>query len=156
MKNPKKYSRKSKKSEKGQISIEFLILIAAFLSSMLLLVPIANKTYNIGIFGIESAKAKNFAEQFKQKIDEMNFLGNSSRIEITANPSTKWNITINPDGIRIKIKNDYLEEEKTIETKFENEMEFRKIEKTIEKNEIFAVGKNNGIIYIESAEESDA
>ncbi len=154
MTNPKKYSMKSKKSEKGQISLEFLILIAAFLSAMLLFVPIANKAYNLGIFGIESAKAKNFTKELKQKIEEMNFLGNNSRIEIAANPATEWIVSIENKKIKIKIKNDFLEEEKTIEEEFKIEIEPLKIEKILNSKTIFALEKANNKIWLKSIENS--
>jgi len=146
---------KSKKSEKGQISLEFLILMAAFLSAMLLFVPIANNAYNLGIFGIESAKAKNFAKELKQKIEEMEFLGNNSRIEITANPATKWIVSIENKKIEIKIENDFLEEEKTIEEEFEIELEPAKIEKSINSKTIFALEKADNRISLKSIKDSN-
>lgn len=173
MKNPKRFSSKSTKSEKqkmkqlndfrkfirllssniskdssGQISLEFLILLAAFLSMLALFVPILNNAYELGKFGLESINAKNFSQNFRQKIEQLSILGNNSKFEIEANPSTEWKINSSGKKFFIKLGNNFLNEEKVFSEELPIEIDFPS-ESIFEKT-VFVLKKIDGNISIKN------
>lgn len=150
MKKQRKSSTRLKKSEKGQLSLEFLLLMAGFLSILLLFMPLMNQAYNLGIFGIESVNAKNFAESFSQKTGELNFFADNSVMELEANPFAEWIVSVDKNTVSVKIENTELNVEKIFSEDLAVSID--SFSEKISKKTVFVLKKADGKISITHAD----
>ena len=104
----------------GQLSLEYLIVLGAFLSMLLLFMPLLTKTYHTGIFGLEAVKAEKFANTFKNRVSELSILGEGSKYRLTVSPVLEWKLSLQKNKLTIIIKSTELETEKSIETEIKN------------------------------------
>lgn len=103
----------------GQISLELLLLTAAFLSVLALFLPIFQTVFAGGQLGLESLKAQSFADSFQQKAALLNVLGNDSEFAVAVSPSRPWTVRLNENRFELVF---FESEEK--EKRFERELAF--------------------------------
>jgi len=75
---------------KGQLSLEYLILLAAALSAFALLLPLLNQTYETGLFALDCANAKSFANCLHQSSEELSMQADGSIKTLEASPVGEW------------------------------------------------------------------
>ena len=90
------------KKQKGQLSLEFLILLAAFFSVLLLFLPSIAKLHSSSMLALEKKKAVSFAEDLVQAISELQFLSDGSKKLIEINAYLEWQIGIGEKEISIE------------------------------------------------------
>jgi len=135
---------------RAQISLEFLLLLLAFLACFALLLPFYSSAYNAGIFALDSMNAKRFADSVKNSVEQLRFLGNGSSIEKTANPSLQWKIFSEKNTLFVSVKSASLGKEKIFSVIFPNEISFRETEFDSEKS--FLVKKSSGLVSFENTD----
>jgi hypothetical protein len=79
---------------RGQISLELLLLTAAFLAVLGLFLAVFQTVSEGGNLGLESLKAQSFADSFQQKTALLNVLGNGSESVLPASPGKPWRIRL--------------------------------------------------------------
>jgi len=91
---------------KGQLSFEYLIVLSAFLSALLIMAPFINKVFDLGKHYFEVAQAKSFLLKLKSKADELQMFGQESRIELKVNAWHEWILFGKEKKLFLKIKGD--------------------------------------------------
>ncbi|MFH1586421.1 MAG: hypothetical protein ABID38_01030 [Candidatus Diapherotrites archaeon] len=77
---------------RGQLSLEYIILLAAFFSCLLFLVPAINNTVQAAKFGLDVRNAEHFIDDLKLGIERMNVLGDGSSLQISSNVINQWEL----------------------------------------------------------------
>lgn len=95
----------------GQVSLELLLITAAFLSVLALMVPLFQTIFSGGLFGIEALKTKAFADSFQQKTRLLNVLGANSQLILRIEPSIQWRILIQENQLLVEIDGKVFERE---------------------------------------------
>lgn len=65
-------------SSKGQVSLEYLLIVTAFFSILLIILPVAFNTMNSFLFANDDLLAKSIVNELKENISLMNFLGDGT------------------------------------------------------------------------------
>jgi hypothetical protein len=76
--------------KRAQTTIEYLIVLTAFFSVLLLFVPLIEKIYSKSIELIEVKNAENFLETLDFKVQELFLMEKSSTIKINFSHSFEW------------------------------------------------------------------
>jgi uncharacterized protein (UPF0333 family) len=88
----------------AQLSLEYLILLAAALSAFAVLLPILNQTYEASLFAIDCANAKSFANGLQNSIQEISIQAEGASKTIEANPLGQWHLSSNEEELTIKVQ----------------------------------------------------
>ena len=131
---------------RGQVSLEYLIVVGAFLAMLLVFMPLLVQTHHTGLFGIDAVKAEKFTQDFKSAVDELNILGNGSRTKLTANPVDEWSLQISGNKLILTVKSTELERIKKFEVELKNIA--NQLSKTISSKTTFLLEKSAGKITI--------
>lgn len=131
---------------KGQISIEYLLVLAAFFSILGMLLPQITAMYASSVLAIETKNAEQFAETLTNTIQKINIYENNSQTILELNPKLEWIIEVS-NKIAITISSESGQEntvEKEIGISNVNYFELHADKKT--KIKIF---KQDNYIYLE-------
>ncbi len=133
----------------AQISLELLLLTAAFLSVLALFLPVFQTIFVGSQLGLESLKAQSFADSFQQKTALLNVLGNDSEFAITISPSRPWALRLNENQFELVF---FESEEK--EKRFERELAFsaRPTELFFSEPTQVVLQKSNGQLVVHAQE----
>ncbi len=105
MKQLVKFLRKSKKSiHRGQISLEYLLILVSFFSFFILFFPLMLKIFEEGNQAIELQNAKMFLKELKNKITEVSLYENNSKQVIEVNSNNEWLVKIENKSISLEIQ----------------------------------------------------
>lgn len=85
----------------AQISLELLLITAAFLAVLGLFLPVFQTVFSGGLLGLEALKAQSFADAFQQKTALLNVLGNDSELVLEASPSRPWTLRLNENRLEL-------------------------------------------------------
>jgi uncharacterized protein (UPF0333 family) len=107
------------KNRKGQISLEFLIIITIMISILVLFMPIFVKVYNATLLSLDVYNAKNFISNFSTKVENLNVLENESYFTISIKPISNYEIKCNESKLSIK---SFLGDDKNFEKILETEL----------------------------------
>lgn len=88
---------------KAQTSLEFLIVLVAFFSVLMLFVPMIAKIHHSGILALEKKKATAFSQELLQTLDEFSLLANGSKKQLKVNASLKWEIEFTSGELLLEI-----------------------------------------------------
>ena len=77
---------------KGQISMEFLIILAVSIALLLMFMPIYSKVYNSIHLNVDKYVAKKNANDIITKIKILNGMENGSFFTFTVSPTTEYNL----------------------------------------------------------------
>lgn len=116
------YLKKSRKSgnnsnRKGQLSLEYLIILVSFFSVLFLFTPIIFKTYYNGTYSIKLRNAEETLNLIEGEINSLKEFEPNSRKKISLNNKEKIEISVKFNSIEIDVKSEELEEEKKITRK---------------------------------------
>ena len=136
--------------ENGQVSLEFLIVLLGFAGIFAALLPFYANAYEASVFAMDSVKAKSFADSIREKVSELNSLGNDSSFLVAAEPSLKWKIFSEKSTLAVSVKSEKLAKEKTFEIPFPNEVRFPGIE--IDARKAFVLKKASGKVLFENTD----
>jgi len=129
---------------KGQVSLELILLMSVFFSVLLLFMPLISKTFFLGIYALDSLKAKDFSDSFTVSVTELNSMSNESSIKLTAEPSLEWEINAEENKLTVEILSEECSKKKTFVSEQFNLIPF---EKTLKEKTVFILTKTeNGIL----------
>ncbi len=77
-------------SNNAQISLELILITAAFFSFLLLFLPLIQKTLFLGLFALDVSNAKAFCNSVEVSARELNSMSSGSKITLTAKPLNEW------------------------------------------------------------------
>lgn len=95
-------------NSKAQASLEFLIVLTAFFSLLLIFTPMIAKIHHTGILALEKKRAQNFAEEFSQTLEEFSLLANGSKKQLKIKPLLEWKITAS-NSLHIELHSEELQ-----------------------------------------------
>ena len=108
----------------AQVSLEYLIVLAAFFSVLLLFAPLISSIYFNSVFSLDLKQAKSFSLEFKNALKELSVLENGSVKSISFNPLNEWSIKAEGKLLQVEIESKDLKKKKTIETELLQEIVF--------------------------------
>ena len=79
---------------RGQLSLEYLLLLCAFFSAFLLVLPAASEAFNASLFAMDVSNAKAFLHDFRECIEKLSVLGDGSIVSIEARPLNEWKLAV--------------------------------------------------------------
>ncbi len=133
---------------KGQISLEFLLLMSAFISFLLLFTPLISKTFFSGIYALDSVKAKNFSDSFIVSARELNSMSNDSKITLNAKPLLKWKISYKNKKLNVVVLLEKYNKQKTFVSEPLNTIPFSEI--NLNEKTVFVLTKTEKGILVKS------
>ncbi|HLC78880.1 MAG TPA: hypothetical protein VJG83_00480 [archaeon] len=107
---------------KGQISIEFLVLLAAFISFLSVFVGYFSELENASFFVLDVANAKGFISNIGSGVSALKLFGEGSEMEISALAQSEWEIIQKADMSYLRI----YKKGKSVEVPIEYEIYFDK------------------------------
>lgn len=75
---------------RGQLSLEYLLVIASALAVFALLLPLLVQVFQAGVFGLDCVNAGRFSNEMRLAVNEMSFQGSGSVKSIEARPLGEW------------------------------------------------------------------
>jgi len=126
-------------NQNAQVSLEYLLVLLAFLGVFAAMLPFAVSAYHAGIFAIDSASANNFAEQLSSEISDLGVLSENSGKKIIARPFLEWSFHSEKKILFLSVKSTALSREKHFSVSFPNEISFS--EKTFSEKTVFLLEK---------------
>ncbi len=133
---------------KGQLSLEYLILLAAFLSFLLFLLPYLNTIYHLGIFSADVKNAENFLQSFANSASSLSILGEGLEQSISARILTGWEIYAEGNELFVVVRSSELDKTKQLSTALNTEISMPRLEKEGELD--LKLIKNGSSILVES------
>ncbi len=98
----------------AQVSLEYMIVLSALFSVILVFMPMISETYDAGLFEIDVLNAKNFSNNFSNSLSELNFFSDGARKTFEINPLNTWEIECKNQVLKITITNSENSNEKII------------------------------------------
>lgn len=99
---------------RAQISLEYIIILSALFSVILVFMPMISETYEAGLFAIDVLNAKTFSNNFSNSLSELNFFSDGARKTFEINPLNTWEIECKNRVLKITITNPEISNEKVI------------------------------------------
>ena len=131
---------------KGQLSLEYLLLLLAVLSVFAVLLPLLNTVFELSLFGLDSVNGKRFSFQMQESLAKMSFQADGSITSIEANPFGKWRIHSKGEELFVAVKGPG-EREKLFTILFPNSLQMQ--ETIVEGKTSFLLKKLGGKILLE-------
>lgn len=94
------------KKAAGQVSLEFLILLAVLLSVLGLMIPVFQVVYERSIFALDVVFAQRFCDSFQQKASELALFGSNARFVVRASPLENWALSVEGNELWLEVETD--------------------------------------------------
>ena len=133
--------------QRAQLSLEYLILLAAVLAVFSLLLPLLGQAYHASLFGLDSVNAKQFIQSLESTAQEMRFLADGSAKRIDASPITEWSVSCSGKNLGLTVKSSALQEEKRFSAQLPNGIQLQPSSFT--EPTAFLIRKAGGRVLIE-------
>ncbi len=101
--------------EHGQASLEFLIVVAAFLSALLVMVPVSQHAYAVAAFGMDVRNAEAFMLRLESASSSLAVLGDGSEETIRADPLGTWHLSFSGNFAVLEVESPTLGKTKRFE-----------------------------------------
>lgn len=134
---------------KAQVSLEYLLLLAALLSVFSVFLISAGNLYQLGLFAVDTRNAQVFSDQLENQIDLLGLLSDGSKKELPASPVSEWEIFYENGFVNVMVENKKLEQSKTFS--FPTTSKIRIINSKIGFGEKVILEKKSGIVLIENS-----
>lgn len=141
---------KSDKMQKAQVSLEYLIVLAALISVILVFMPLIIETQKAGIFALDIIKAESFSKSFADSISEMQFLGEGTKKVFEVEPLGIWEIECNNGILTLKVKSREIKNEKVITQAFSSPSNKLKCSFSVENRAYLTIEKNHSGISVKN------
>lgn len=135
-------------SSRGQLSLEYLILLAAVLAVFAMLLPLLGSIYSHGLFALDSINAKQFTASLQQHADEMRFQADGAIASFSVLPFNNWGIRSNAKQFFVAVP-DPEGKPKEFAVDFPNEIELQPATLEKGKETHFVLQKRSGRILLE-------
>ncbi len=142
--------RKTGLHSRAQLSLEYMLLLAAFFSAIMVFMPVIAGLHANAVFASDVQNAQNFMNELQSASEKMLILGSGSQITANAKVLTVWELSISGTKALIKVKSESIEKIKTIEAELAAPLEFSK--KTLNSNFTILLKNENGRITITQAQ----
>ncbi|GEM_PF-2495012 len=133
---------------RAQLSLEYLLLLAAFFSVLLLMLPLIQRAYALALFGFDARQAESFSRDFAQKARQLSILSENSVLSIEIQPLQEWQISASGKKLVVSFGSKQLGKTKTIET--ELFADFALFEKTASGKTVLVLEKKGGLLVVNS------
>ncbi len=141
--------QKKRLCSRGQLSIEYLLLLAAFFSAILVFMPTIASLHANAVFASDMRNAQNFIDQLQNASEKMLVLGSGSQMEVDAQILTSWELGINGAKAILKVESKNIAKSKTLTAELAAPLNFA--QKTFNSDFKLVLKNNNGKITIEQA-----
>lgn len=140
-------SKKSVCPQRAQLSLEYLLLLAAFFSVLLLVLPLIARTFELALFGFDSRQAVSFSKEFAETVAQLSILSDGSVLPVEATPMHDWIVSVSGGKLSVSLSSPELGKTKTIETGLVSVFSFKK---SFGEKEVFLLKKKNGALTVDS------
>ena len=130
----------------AQLSLEYLLLLAAVLGLFAVLLPLLNNVYSTSLFALDSLNAKRFCLSLQEAIEEMSFQADGSVNSIEARPLSQWNLSSSGKQLLVAVQGPNLVEKK-FSVSFPNQVKISPI--SINSKTGFLLKKHSAKILLE-------
>lgn len=134
-------------ARKAQLSLEYLLLLSAFFSVLLLLMPLIQQSYALALFGLDARQAVSFSKEFSETVAQLSVLADGSSLSIDAAPLGEWVVFARGKKLVVSIYSESLEKTKTIDATLVSNVFF---EKTFSEKTTIVLKKENSGLAIDS------
>ena len=134
--------------QRAQLSLEYLLLLAAFFSVLLLMMPLIQRAYALALFGFDARQAVSFSKQFSEAVKQLSVLADDSSFSIEISPLHAWSVSAKEKKLVVFFQSKQLEKTKTIEA--ELVMPFAEFTKDFDAKSEIVLKKENGALVIYS------
>ena len=100
---------------RAQLSLEYMLLLAAFFSALLAFIPSISSLHANAVFASDVQNAQNFMNGLESASEKMLILGSGSQLALTARALTVWELGISGPKAILKVKSESIGKSKTIE-----------------------------------------
>lgn len=87
----------------GQLSLEYLLITAAFLSAFMLFIQLFSFIYSSSINAVDEKNAELFVSDFSYAVKELSVFGEGSSRTVMASPSGKWLVEISGKSLKLRL-----------------------------------------------------
>lgn len=112
---------------RAQVSLEYMIVLSALFSVILIFMPMLSETYDAGLFAIDVLNAKQFSNDFSNSLSELNFFSDGAKKTFEINPLNTWALKCKNKILTIKITNSKTSHEKVITCKIPDNITFNSL-----------------------------
>lgn len=134
------------KSKKAQASLEFLIVLVAFFSLLLLFTPTITKLHYTGLLALEKKKAETFAVSLQQTLKEFSLLANGSKKSLAVKASIPWEISLTGNHLQLELHSRELN--KTAALNYSLAFPVNSLQVTCTKECVFEIEKQHNTIQL--------
>ncbi|MFH1752385.1 MAG: hypothetical protein ABH821_05620 [archaeon] len=131
---------------KGQLSLELLLVLSAFLSVFLVLTPLIIQAHNLSLYSLDVRNAELFSVRLKEKVEQLQFLENDSSFLIESKIINEWQLESNGKTLALKVKSLELNESKTLSLEFPETIFFSK--QSFKERILLRISKNNNKLIL--------
>lgn len=137
--------------QKAQVSLEYLIVLAALISVILVFMPLIIETQKAGIFALDVMKAESFSKSFANSLSEMRLLGEGTKKVFELEPLGVWEISCEKGILTLKVKSREIKNEKILMQEFSSASDKLKFSFLIEKRAYLTIEKSSAGISIKNS-----
>ncbi len=131
---------------RAQLSLEYLLLLSAFFSVLLLLMPLIQQSYALALFGLDVRQAVSFSKEFAETAAQLSVLADNSALSIEARPLHEWTVSAKGKKLVVSLRSESLGKTKTIETTLVPDLFF---EKSFREKTTLVLKKENAVLTID-------
>src|SRR3989338_5554173 len=142
--------RKDELHSRAQLSLEYMLLLAAFFSALLVFMPVIAGLHANAVFASDVQNAQNFMNGLESASEKMLILGSGSQLALTARVLTLWQLNINGTKATLVLTSESAGKSKTFETELAVPLELG--QKTFTSGFSMLLKNENGKITIRQAQ----
>jgi len=131
---------------RGQLSLEYLLLLAVSFSILAFMLPLLQGVYSSALHAMDATNAGRFAASLQQGVDELSFLGDGSKISASPSPFTRWAVYSEGKSLVVSVEGGAYGSARAFRVFFPNDVSFGRVEFSERKG--FLLEKESGAIYL--------
>ena len=132
----------------GQVSLEFLLLLAGFFSVLAIIIPASINLFEVSIFALDARNASIFSEQLSSAIEELSILEDGSMKTLFLNPLLEWRIVSQNNKIVIEVIDEKIGKQKSFI--FESNENLSEFNENFSSKSRIIVEKVDGVISVKN------
>ncbi len=121
-------SSRSTRSIRAQSSVEYLIVLAAFLAALSLLIAPLMQSYRAALFWMEVQEASSFLQRFESSVQTLSLMAPDSAQSIEFNASSTWLLESDNTAIHISLSDEFLKKTKNLSAELDQPVGFSRKE----------------------------
>lgn len=129
----------------GQVSLEYLLLLACIFSIFAALLPLVVNVFDLCLFGLDVISARDFSSSLEQAVWDVSFQGTGSVFAVSARPVGEW--LVRSSGKTLFVEVTGLGHSKVFSVEFPNDVGF--FRKSFSSESVFFVSRVSGKVLLE-------